>query len=111
MAENVIHVGKDNFQKEVIDSAIPVIVDFWAPWCGPCKFLAPVFEELAGEYAGKVKFAKLNTDESQELAIQYGIFGIPTLKVFSGGKEIDTMSGAAPKDYLKDFIEKALKNK
>ncbi len=111
MAENVTHVGKDNFETEVLKSTIPVVVDFWAEWCGPCKFLAPVIDELAGEYAGKVKFTKLDTDKDQELAIQYGIFGIPTLKVFKGGAEIDSMSGAAPKDYVKEFIDKALAKK
>jgi thioredoxin 1 len=111
MAENVIQVGKENFEKEVLQSSIPVVVDFWAIWCGPCKFLAPVVDELATEYAGKVKFTKLNTDDDQEIAIKYGIFGIPTLKVFRGGQEIDSMSGAAPKDYVKDFIDKALAKK
>jgi thioredoxin len=111
MAENVTHVGKDNFEKEVLQSSIPVVVDFWAEWCGPCKFLAPVVDELATEYAGKVKFTKLDTEKDQELAIKYGIFGIPTLKVFKAGIEVDSMSGAAPKDYVKDFIDKALAGK
>ncbi len=111
MAENVTHVGKDNFETEVLKSSIPVVVDFWAEWCGPCKFLAPVIDELAAEYAGKVKFTKLDTDKDQEIAIKYGIFGIPTLKVFRGGEEIDSMSGAAPKDFVKDFIDKAVAKK
>ncbi len=108
MGANVAQVNEASWQKEVLESPIPVIVDFWAPWCGPCKFLGPIFEELAGEYAGTVKFVKCNTDESQKVAIQYGIMGIPTLKVFKAGAEVDSMSGAAPKDFLKEFLTKAL---
>ncbi len=108
MGASIQHVAEKDWEKEVLQSPIPVFVDFWAPWCGPCKVLGPVFEELAGEYAGKVKFVKLNTDENQSVASKYGIMGIPTLKVFKGGAEIDAMSGAAPKDYLKDFLDKAL---
>ena len=108
MSDKVLSVSDSDFQKEVLESNIPVVVDFWAPWCGPCQIVSPIIEELAGDYAGKVKFAKLNTDESQEIAVKYGIMGIPTLKIFKDGKEINSMSGAAPKDYLKDFIDKAI---
>lgn len=108
MGEKVVNVSEATWQKEVLESAIPVFVDFWAPWCGPCKILGPIFEELAGQYAGKVKFAKLNTDENQNVAIQYGIMGIPTLKIFKEGKEIGTMTGAAPKEFLEEFLSKAL---
>ena len=108
MSDKVLSVSDSDFQKEVLESNIPVVVDFWAPWCGPCQIVSPIIEELAGDYAGKVKFAKLNTDENHEIAVKYGIMGIPTLKIFKDGKEINSMSGAAPKDYLKDFIDKAI---
>ena len=108
MSEAIIHVSDDDFQSQVLEADIPVVVDFWAPWCGPCLMIAPVLEELAKEYEGKVRFAKLNTDENRDTAARYGIMGIPTLKIFKGGEEADTMSGAAPKDYLKEFIDKAL---
>jgi len=108
MSDKVLSVSDSDFQKEVLESNTPVVVDFWAPWCGPCHIVSPIIEELADDYEGKVKFAKLNTDENQEIAVKYGIMGIPTLKIFKDGKEINSMSGAAPKDYLKDFIDKAI---
>ncbi len=108
MSENVLNVTNDNFQVEVLESEVPVIVDFWAPWCGPCKMVGPIMEELAGEYDGKVKFAKLNTDEAREIAVKYGIMSIPTMKIFKGGEVVDSMSGAVPKDYMKEFIDKTI---
>jgi thioredoxin 1 len=111
MGEDVIHVTDGDFQKTVIESDVPVVVDFWATWCGPCLMIAPTIDELAKEYAGKVKFTKVNTDENREIAAKYGIMSIPTLKIFNGGREIDSMSGAAPKEYLKQFIDRAIEKK
>ena len=108
MSDKVIHVDNDSFQGDVIDSDIPVVVDFWAPWCGPCRMVGPVIEELAKEYDNKVKFVKLNTDEAREIAIKYGIMSIPTLKIFKDGEVADSISGAAPKEYFKEWIDKVL---
>ena len=101
-------VGDDTFEDEVIKSEVPVLVDFWADWCAPCKMIAPIVEELAGEYDGKVKFAKLDVDSNPRTAMTYGIRGIPTLLVFSGGSPIDQIVGAVPKAVLKGRLEKAL---
>ncbi len=100
MSGKVLHVDNDSFKAQVLDSEIPVVVDFWAPWCGPCRMVGPVIEELAEEYGGKVKFVKLNTDEAREVAIKYGIMSIPTLKIFKGGDVADSISGAAPSSPL-----------
>lgn len=108
MSEKILQVGDKDFQSAVLDSDIPALVDFWAPWCGPCLVMGPVLDELAGEYEGTVKFTKLNTDDNRDTAIKYGIMGIPTIKIFKGGKEVGSMSGAVPKDYLKGFIDKSI---
>jgi thioredoxin 1 len=110
MSESVMNVGEAEFQSEVLDSEVPVVVDFWAPWCGPCKMVGPVLEELSGEYAGKVKFTKINTDENQQLAVKFGIMGIPTIKIFKDGKEVESVTGALPKDMMKEFIDKVVGN-
>jgi len=99
-----IKVTKQNFQKEVIDSQLPVLVDFWAPWCGPCKMIAPYLEELAKEYNGKVKVAKINVDEAPELATQFAIMSIPALLIFKGGQVMEKTTGAMSKEDLKRFI-------
>ncbi len=101
-----LEVTDATFQKEVLESQQLTVVDFWAPWCGPCRIIAPVIEELAGEYAGKVKFVKVNTDDNFESATRYGIRGIPTIGFFKGGKVVDTVVGAVPKQMLKQSIDK-----
>ncbi|MCK4538662.1 MAG: thioredoxin [Candidatus Krumholzibacteria bacterium] len=108
MSDKVTHVGENDFQEIVVDSEVPVVVDFWAPWCGPCLAIGSVIEELADDYDGKVKFVKVNTDEARNIAIKYGIMSIPTLKLLKGGEVVDSISGAAPKDYFVEWIDKAL---
>src|SRR5512135_2871287 len=100
-APNIVTLTKENFDKEVLQSATPVLVDFWAEWCGPCKMLAPVLDELADEYNGRVRIAKLNIDEHQELATQYGIQSIPTLLLFHQGQVTEQVVGLRSKRELK----------
>ncbi len=102
-----IKVDANNFEKEVLNSAEPVVVDFWAEWCGPCKMIGPALEELSTEFAGKVKVAKLNIDENPELAAQYGVRSIPTLAMFKAGQVADLKVGAAPKTALTAWISGA----
>jgi len=104
----ITHVNKENYDSEVLNSDIPVIVDFWASWCGPCQMMGPVFEKLSGEYDGKLKFTKLNTDEEPEIAKKYDIMGIPALVVMQKGKEIDRIVGFAPEQVLKQKIDAIL---
>jgi thioredoxin 1 len=101
-------VTDGTFETEVLKSDKPVLVDFWAPWCGPCRMVAPVVEELSEEYGGKVKFLKLNTDDNVNTAATYGIRSIPTLLMFKGGQPIDQIIGFRPKGDLKKVIDKAL---
>lgn len=102
---NEIQLTDKNFEQEVIKCATPVLVDFWAPWCGPCRMIAPVIEELAGEYAGKVKVCKLNTDESPDTASTYKISAIPTILLFKGGKLVQELVGLQSKEELKRQID------
>jgi thioredoxin 1 len=103
-----VKIDNSNFQTDVLQSEAPVVVDFWAEWCGPCKMIAPALEEIAGEMKGKVKIAKVNIDENPEIAAQYGIRSIPTLMLFKDGEVADTKVGAAPKTALSAWISGAV---
>ncbi|PJI40062.1 MAG: thioredoxin [Rhizobium sp.] len=102
-----VKVDNSNFQAEVLDSAEPVVVDFWAEWCGPCKMIAPSLEEISNEMAGKVKVVKINIDENPEIAAKFGVRSIPTLAMFKGGEVADIKVGAAPKTALASWISSA----
>ena len=101
-------VTDQNFKQLVLESEVPVLVDFWAPWCGPCRMVAPVVEEIAEQYDGQVKVVKVNTDENPNTATLYGIRSIPTLILFKAGQRVDTVVGAVPKTTLANTIEKYL---
>ena len=101
-------VTDSSFEQDVLNSDVPVVVDFWADWCGPCKAIAPVVDELAAEYAGKVKFVKLDVDSNPKTAINYGIRGIPALLIFDGGQVTKQVVGAVPKSTLKKSIDEAI---
>jgi thioredoxin 1 len=99
---------KENFQKEVLESEMPVLVDFWATWCAPCRALGPIIEEIAQEFEGKFKIGKLNVDENEEIAQAYQIFSVPTLIIFKQGQKIDEKVGALPKQAIVDWLKKYL---
>ncbi|MBI4691534.1 MAG: thioredoxin [Nitrospirae bacterium] len=108
MAEGIIEVTTSTWDKEVLQDGGVVMVDFWAVWCGPCRMIAPTVEELAKEYIGKIKVAKLNTDENPDIASKYKIMGIPTIMFFKNGQRIDQVVGAVPKNQLKSKIDSIL---
>ena len=108
MSENIVYLTDDSFEAEVLQSEQPVLVDYWADWCGPCKMIAPVLEEIAEEYDGKIKIAKLNIDENSGTPPKYGIRGIPTLMLFKGGNVEATKVGALSKSQLTAFIDSNL---
>ena len=104
---NLIELNESNFQAEVLQSDQPVLVDFWAPWCGPCRMIAPLVDELADEHVGSLKVAKLNIDDSPALASTYGVSSIPTVMIFKGGEVVDRFVGVQPKSRLQTAIEQA----
>ena len=105
MQSEPIKVTDEAFESTIIQSDLPVVVDFWAPWCGPCKIVTPILEKFAQEYAGKVIIAKVNTDEDPQWAGQFGVQGIPTMLFFSGGKVVHQQVGAVPEPYLRDMFD------
>ena len=108
MSEHTLPVTDDTFESEVIKSEVPVLVDYWAEWCGPCKMIAPILDEVAKNYTGRLKVAKLNVDENRATAEKYGIRGIPTLMLFKGGSVESTKVGALSKSQLSAFIDSSL---
>ena len=107
MSEPIV-LSDDNFSAEVLNSGLPVLVDFWATWCGPCRMIAPIVQELSGEYEGRAKVGKLDVDEAQRTAAEFGIRSIPTLLIFKGGKVADQIIGAVPKRQIAEKLEAVL---
>jgi len=105
---NLIDINDSNFDEIVLKSKTPVLIDFWAPWCAPCKMVAPVVEELSNEYEGKVTFGNVNVDETPKIAVKYGIMSIPTLIIFKNGQPVSNIVGYRPKDQIKQSLDAAL---
>lgn len=108
MAGNLIEVTDATFEKEVLQAGVPVLVDFWAPWCGPCRSIAPVLEELANQYGAKIKIAKVNVDDNKQFAMKYNVRGIPNLILFKGGQSQEQIVGAVAKHELQEAIDKVV---
>ena len=108
MADDIIQGTDAGFEQDVLKSELPVLVDFWAPWCGPCRMIAPIIEEIAQGHAGKVRIVKLNVDENQKTSVRFGIMGIPTLILFKGGDVKETIVGVVPKVRIEEIIAKHL---
>jgi thioredoxin len=107
-SELISHVTDNNFEQEVLKSAQPVLIDFWAPWCAPCRAIAPVIDQLAGDYAGRLKVVKMNVDDNPETPARYGVRGIPNLLIIKGGKVKEQIVGAVPKTHLVQAVDSAL---
>ncbi len=107
-SDAIIEISDSNFESEVVNSDVPVLVDFWAPWCGPCRAIAPLVEEISSSYAGKIKVGKMNVDENQSTTMKFGIRSIPTLIMFKGGEAVDQIIGAVPKGEIERVVEKSL---
>ncbi len=105
---NVSEVSEKEFETEVLQSAQPVLIDFWAPWCGPCRMIAPIVDQLAGENAGSIKVAKINVDDSPNIAASYGVDSIPTIMIFKNGEVVDRFVGVQPKTRLQDALNQAI---
>ncbi len=107
-SDKVLTLTKENFKAEVLEKSQPTLVDFWAPWCSPCRMIAPIVDEIAAEYFGKAKVGKVNVDENREIAMEYGVMSIPTLIVFKDGKAVDRVVGFKSKNDLKSLMDKHL---
>ena len=108
MTNNLVEITDDNFDTEVLESKLPVLVDFWAEWCGPCKMISPIVEEIASDYNGKVKVGKVNIDYNQQVAMTYGIRGIPALLVFKSGSVANQIVGAVPKNHITQILDEVI---